>query len=76
MLAVAFPRRTRAVIGALAVLIGVAGAFPGVVGKGRASSGGDGLAARLIRLDPGARLGANTLVAPAAGARLAVCAVG
>jgi Ca2+-binding RTX toxin-like protein len=71
MLAVAFPRRTRAVIGVLAVVIGVGAVVPVVVGKGWASSGRDGLVARLIRLDPGARLGANTQVATAAGARLA-----
>jgi Ca2+-binding RTX toxin-like protein len=71
MLAVAFPRRTRAVIGVLAVVIGVGAVVPVVVGKGWASSGRDGLATRLIRLDPGARLGANTQVATAAGARLA-----
>jgi len=70
MLAVAFPRRTWAVIGALAVVIALSGAFPGVVGNGRASTGGETLAARLMRLDPGARLGANTQVATAAGARL------
>src|SRR4051794_41818065 len=70
MLAVAFPRRTWAVIGALAVVIALSGAFPGMVGNGRASTGGETLAARLMRLDPGARLGANTQVATAAGARL------
>src|SRR5215212_9992205 len=71
MLAVAFSRRTRAVIGVLAVAVWVGAVVPVVVGKGWASSGRDGVAARLIRLDPGARLGANTQVATAVGARLA-----
>jgi hypothetical protein len=71
MLAVAFPPRTRAVIGVLAVVTGVGAVGPVVVRTGWASSGRDGLAARLIRLDPGARLGANTQVATVVGARLA-----
>jgi Ca2+-binding RTX toxin-like protein len=71
MLAVALPRRTRALIGALAMVIAVGVTVPALVAKGTASSGRDTLAARLIRLDPGARVGANTQVATGEGARLA-----
>src|SRR3954462_11048268 len=70
MLAVAFPRRTWAVVGALAVVIALSGAFPGMVGNGRASTAGETLAARLMRLDPRARLGGHTQGGPAPGARL------
>jgi Ca2+-binding RTX toxin-like protein len=70
MLAVG-PRRIPVLAGAFAVVVGVGVVVPVVHGRGRASSGRDKLAARLMRLDPGARLGGNTQVATAAGARLA-----
>jgi hypothetical protein len=70
MLAVAFPRGNRALIGALAGLICVGAAAPVVLGRAAPATGRDKLAARLIRLDPGARLGGNTQVAAAARARV------
>jgi Ca2+-binding RTX toxin-like protein len=70
MLAVAFPRRALVLVGASAVVIGAGAAVPLVLGNAGASPGTDRLAARLIRLDPGARLGANTQVATARRARL------
>jgi hypothetical protein len=70
MLAVAFPRRTQALVGALAVVISVVAAVPAVVGNAEASADSDLLAARLMRLDPGARLGANTQVATVTRGRL------
>ena len=70
MLAVAFPRRTQALVGALAVVISVGAAVPAVVGNAEASADSDLLAARLMRLDPGARLGANTQVATVTRGRL------
>jgi hypothetical protein len=70
MIAVAFPRRTRVLVGASAVAIGVGAAVPAVLGNAGAKSDRDGLAARLLRLDPGARLGGNTQVATATRARL------
>jgi RTX calcium-binding nonapeptide repeat (4 copies) len=70
MTAVGFSRRTRVLIGASALAIGVGAAVPAVLGNAGAKSDRDGLAARLLRLDPGARLGANTQVATAARARL------
>jgi hypothetical protein len=71
MLAVAFPRGTRALVGTFAGVIGAGEALPTLLGDAGASPGKDKLAARLIRLDPGARLGGNTQVATAPGARLA-----
>ena len=70
MLTVAFPRRTWALVGTLAAVACVLAAAPAVLGDAGASPGKDGLAARLIRLDPGARLGGNTQVATARRARL------
>jgi Ca2+-binding RTX toxin-like protein len=70
MIAVEFPRRTRVLVGASAVAIGVGAAVPAVLGNAGAKSDRDGLAARLLRLDPGARLGANSQVATATRARL------
>jgi hypothetical protein len=60
MLAVAFPRGTRALVGTFAGAIGAGEALPTLLGDAGASPGKDKLAARLIRLDPGARLGGNT----------------
>jgi RTX calcium-binding nonapeptide repeat (4 copies) len=65
MLPVAFPRRTRTLIGTLAAVTCAVATVPGM-----ASAGTDELAAGLIRLDPGARLGGNTQVATAARARV------
>jgi Ca2+-binding RTX toxin-like protein len=70
MLTVAFPRWVRALVGVLAVVIGGVVVVPAVSGRAAASVSKDKLAARLMRLDPGARLGGNTQVATAAGARL------
>jgi hypothetical protein len=54
MTAVGFSRRTRVLIGASALAIGVGAAVPAVLGNAGAKSDRDGLAARLLRLDPGA----------------------
>jgi hypothetical protein len=70
MLAVAFPRGTRALVGALAVIVFVGAAVPAVLGNAGASPGRDNLAARLLRLDPAARVGGNTQVASALGRRI------
>jgi hypothetical protein len=70
MVAVAFPRRTRTLIGALAVMVCVGAAVPAVPGNAGASSDRDRLAARLLRLDPAARVGGNTQVAAPAGTTL------
>jgi RTX calcium-binding nonapeptide repeat (4 copies) len=70
MLAVAFPLGTRALVGALALMVCVGAAVPAVLGNAGARPDRDKLAARLLRLDPGARVGGNTQVASAAGARL------
>src|SRR5215218_6077641 len=60
MLAVAFPRGTRAPVGVLAVVICVEAVIvPAVPGGAGASPGRDQLAARLLRLDPAARVGGN-----------------
>jgi RTX calcium-binding nonapeptide repeat (4 copies) len=65
MLAVAFPGRTRALVGALASVICAGTAATVVLEDAGASPGRDRLAARLMRLDPAARLGGNTQVATA-----------
>jgi RTX calcium-binding nonapeptide repeat (4 copies) len=70
MLAAAFPRRIRALVGALAAVICAGAATTAVLGSAGASPGRDKLAARLMRLDPAARLGGNTHVATAARARV------
>jgi len=70
MLAVAFPRRTLTLVGALAAVICAGTATTAVLGNAGASPGRDKLAARLMRLDPAARLGGNTHVATAARARV------
>jgi hypothetical protein len=70
MLAVTFPGRTQTLIGALAAVICAGVAAPAVLGKGGASPDADELAGRLIRLDPGARLGGNTQLATATRARI------
>jgi RTX calcium-binding nonapeptide repeat (4 copies) len=70
MLAVAFPRGTRALVGALAVMACLGAGVPAVLGNAVASPDRDALAARLLRLDPAARVGGNTQVATPAGAGL------
>src|SRR5215217_7557264 len=65
MLAVAFPRRTLTLVGALAAVICTGTATTAVLGNAGASPGRDKLAARLMRLDPAARPGGNTHVATA-----------
>ena len=70
MLAVRFGRRSRVLVGALVVAICLAGAVPALVGRAAADVASDRFAARLLRLDPGARLGGNTQVASAAQATL------
>jgi hypothetical protein len=70
MLAVAFPRGTRALVGALSVIVSAGAAVPAMLGNAGASPGGDNLAARLLRLDPAARVGGNTQVSTPAGAGL------
>ena len=62
---VAFPGRTRTLIGALAAF-----SCAGVTAPAVPASPGEDLAVRLLKLDPGARLGGNTQVATAPGARL------
>ena len=63
MLMVRFGRRSRVLVGSLAVAICLTGAAPALAVRAAAAS--DGLVARLLRLDPGARLGGNTQVATA-----------
>jgi RTX calcium-binding nonapeptide repeat (4 copies) len=70
MLAIAFPRGTRALVGALAVMVCVGAAVPAVLRNAGASPDRDRLAARMLRLDPGARVGGNTQVATLAGTGL------
>ena len=70
MVAVAFPRGTRALVGALAVMVCGGAAVPAVLGNAAASRDRDKLAARLLRLDPAARVGGNTQVATPEGAGL------
>ncbi len=70
MLAVVFPRRTRAFAGAFAALVCVAAVLPQLLESAQAGTRIDRLADRLIRLDPGARIGGNTQVLTAPGARL------
>jgi hypothetical protein len=52
MVAVAFPRGTRALVGAFAVMVCVGAAVPAVLGNAEASRDRDKRAARLLRLDP------------------------
>jgi RTX calcium-binding nonapeptide repeat (4 copies) len=70
MLAVAFPRGTRALVGALAVMACLGAAVPAVLGNAVASPDRDARAARLLALDPAARVGGNTQVATPAGVGL------
>jgi hypothetical protein len=70
MLAVAFRCGTRMLVGALAVMVCAGAAVPGVLGNAAASGDKDERAARLLRLDPAARVGGNTQVATPAGAGL------
>jgi hypothetical protein len=65
----ALPLVGRALVAASALALLGAVVPPALAGQG-ARGGGDRLAARLLRLDPGARLGGNTQVATAAEARL------
>jgi Ca2+-binding RTX toxin-like protein len=67
MLVVRFGRRSRVLVGSSAVAICLTGAAPALAVRAAAS---DGLAAQLLRLDPGARNGGNTQVASAAEATL------
>jgi RTX calcium-binding nonapeptide repeat (4 copies) len=70
MLAVAFPRGTRGFVGALAVMVCVGAAVPALLRNAGASPDRDRLAARMLRLDPAARVGGNTQVATLAGSGL------
>lgn len=70
MFGLAFQRGPRAVLGAAAAVIGLGALVPAAMGDVKSSSGRAKLAARLMRLDPGAQVGGNTQVATAAGARL------
>ena len=64
------PRRSRVVLGAMAVAICAAAAIPALVERSTADVSDDRRAAQLSRLDPGARLGGNTHIATAAEALL------
>jgi RTX calcium-binding nonapeptide repeat (4 copies) len=66
---VAFPRGKRALVGTLAVVC-LWAAVPALLGTAGAAPDRDELAARLMRLDPGARVGGNTQVATAARAHV------
>jgi hypothetical protein len=66
----ASPRRARLLVGTAVVMVGVAVMVSAASGRERPSASGGELAARLVRLDPGARVGGNTQVATAAGARV------
>jgi RTX calcium-binding nonapeptide repeat (4 copies) len=69
MVAVALPRMAPALVAAFALAM----MMPSVstaLETGGAGDGGDRAVKRLLRLDPGARLGGNTQVAADAGARL------
>jgi hypothetical protein len=70
MVKVGFPRGSRAVLGALALAVCAAVIVPAALGRAGARSARERLAARVMRLDPGARVGGNTEVATAPGARL------
>jgi RTX calcium-binding nonapeptide repeat (4 copies) len=70
MVEVGFPRGSRVVLGALAVAVCAAAIVPAALGRAGAPSARERLAARVMRLDPGARIGGNTQVATAPGARL------
>ncbi len=70
MLAVAFRRGKRALVGTSAVVICLGAAVPALLGNAGAALDRDELAARLMRLDPGARVGGNTQVATAARAHV------
>ena len=70
MLAVAFRRGKRALVGTSAVVICLGAAVPALLGNAGAALDRDKLAARLMRLDPAARVGGNTQVATAARARV------
>jgi Ca2+-binding RTX toxin-like protein len=70
MFAAAFPRGARMLPAAFAVVVCAGLVAPAALGRAGASSGRDRLAARVMRLDPGALIGGNTQVATAAGARL------
>jgi hypothetical protein len=63
-------QRARAGLGTAAAVIGLGVLVPAAMGDVKSSSGRAKLAARLMRLDPGAQVGGNTQVATAAGARL------
>ena len=67
MVATALPRIARALLAALALVLMVQVASTALAGGG---SGRERMAAGLLRLDPGARLGANTQVAAPDGAQL------
>jgi hypothetical protein len=64
------PNGARALLATFAVVICGWLVAPAALGRTGASSDRDRLAARVMRLDPGARLGGNTQVATAPGARL------
>src|SRR5436305_1559908 len=70
MIRLAFPSGARALLGILAVLIGVAVVVPAARGGMRSSASIAKLAARVMRRDPGKEVGGNTQVATAAGRRL------
>jgi hypothetical protein len=70
MLAVGFARRLTVLVGALAAASCLAAAIPALVERAAARIATDRFAERLLRLDPGARVGGNTQVATAAEAVL------
>jgi RTX calcium-binding nonapeptide repeat (4 copies) len=70
MLVFVCPRWTWMLVGAGVVVAGVGAAAQVALEDARAGSGGERLAVRLLRLDPGALVGGNTQVASVAGARL------
>jgi Ca2+-binding RTX toxin-like protein len=69
MVAIALPRIGRALVVALALLL-MAPIVASALGRNGGSSGTDRQVAKLLRLDPGSRLGANTQVVAADGAQL------
>lgn len=68
-MAVTLPRAVRALVAASGLAV-LAAAAPVALAQAGSSSNRDDRAARLMRLDPGARLGGNTQVATRARARL------
>ncbi len=71
MPAVRFGRRSLVLVVGLAVAIALSGSVAAPAEQAGADRAGDKLAARLLQLDPGARLGGNTQVATAEEALLA-----